>query len=303
MNPGSSSPRHPTFLVIGVQKAGTTWLYQRLSQHPDIYLPPRKELHYFSRSPKYPSPSFLATPALRDRLTSGEFWDREWQRQFRIYHDAAREFSGEQMLANESWRINYYFGHYDDAWYLSLFRDVDTLASGEVTPSYALLDEEGIAAMKRLLPQVRIVLMLRDPIDRDWSNLRFASRRMNLPLHTRTPEALIQDLQLPYFKQRGNYLGVLQRWGDSFPADRLFVGFYDQISDDPHGLLNRLCGFLGVPELKSWAGFEERVNPTDPAPIPGPVLEHLLETHLPQIEVLAGRFGGYPQRWVEKYRG
>ena len=38
----------PTFVVIGASKSGTTSLYFYLRQHPDIYLPKRKELHFFS---------------------------------------------------------------------------------------------------------------------------------------------------------------------------------------------------------------------------------------------------------------
>ncbi|OGT83573.1 MAG: hypothetical protein A3H91_02535 [Gammaproteobacteria bacterium RIFCSPLOWO2_02_FULL_61_13] len=37
----------PDFLCIGAQKAGTTWLYENLRRHPEIFLPHRKELHYF----------------------------------------------------------------------------------------------------------------------------------------------------------------------------------------------------------------------------------------------------------------
>src|SRR5690606_19149476 len=37
----------PNFLVIGAQKAGTTWLYDVLRRHPDIFLPETKELSYF----------------------------------------------------------------------------------------------------------------------------------------------------------------------------------------------------------------------------------------------------------------
>lgn len=39
----------PNFLIIGAQKAGTTWLYDVLRRHPDIFLPDTKELSYFSR--------------------------------------------------------------------------------------------------------------------------------------------------------------------------------------------------------------------------------------------------------------
>jgi sulfotransferase family protein len=38
----------PDYLIIGAPKAGTTWLASNLAHHPDIYLPPEKELKYFS---------------------------------------------------------------------------------------------------------------------------------------------------------------------------------------------------------------------------------------------------------------
>ena len=38
----------PNFLIAGAPKSGTTSLFYYLRQHPDIYLPVRKELHYFS---------------------------------------------------------------------------------------------------------------------------------------------------------------------------------------------------------------------------------------------------------------
>lgn len=38
----------PNFLVIGAEKAGTSWFYERLRPHPEIFLPGVKELHYFN---------------------------------------------------------------------------------------------------------------------------------------------------------------------------------------------------------------------------------------------------------------
>jgi hypothetical protein len=43
------SEKGPDFLVIGAQRAGTTWLHRVLSQHPRLWLPPVKELHYFDK--------------------------------------------------------------------------------------------------------------------------------------------------------------------------------------------------------------------------------------------------------------
>lgn len=37
----------PSFICLGAQKCGTTWLYLQLQQHPDVYLP-KKEFRYFN---------------------------------------------------------------------------------------------------------------------------------------------------------------------------------------------------------------------------------------------------------------
>jgi hypothetical protein len=45
---GRENVRLPNFLIVGAEKCGTTSLYQYFKQHPDVYLPAKKELHYFS---------------------------------------------------------------------------------------------------------------------------------------------------------------------------------------------------------------------------------------------------------------
>ena len=37
----------PNFFIVGAQKAGTTSLYHYLNQHPQVYMSPRKEPHFF----------------------------------------------------------------------------------------------------------------------------------------------------------------------------------------------------------------------------------------------------------------
>ncbi len=65
---------YPDFVGIGAQKAGTTWLYHNLRAHPEIWMPPRKEIHYFNRMGEE-----------RPGLVSGVFgkgpMDREWRGQ------------------------------------------------------------------------------------------------------------------------------------------------------------------------------------------------------------------------------
>ena len=46
--------RMPDFLCVGFKKPGTTWLTANLRHHPDIFIPPEKELHYFTARPFLP---------------------------------------------------------------------------------------------------------------------------------------------------------------------------------------------------------------------------------------------------------
>jgi hypothetical protein len=39
----------PNFLIVGAPRSGTTWLHRNLRQHPEVYMPRRKELHFFDR--------------------------------------------------------------------------------------------------------------------------------------------------------------------------------------------------------------------------------------------------------------
>ena len=70
----------PDFLGIGAPRAGTTWLWTVLRQHPQIWMPPRKELHYFDRAEKYPTASHLQHERLLTRLFRLDRSSRKWWR-------------------------------------------------------------------------------------------------------------------------------------------------------------------------------------------------------------------------------
>ncbi len=71
----------PNFLVIGAEKAGTTWLYDRLHRHPDVYMPKVKEIHYFNE------------------LNSNQQPRRNYKKHdFEWYEDHFREWEGEAAI-------------------------------------------------------------------------------------------------------------------------------------------------------------------------------------------------------------
>lgn len=51
--PPSAQARLPQFLIIGAQKAGTTWMHEMLGEHPRVFMPTPKELHFFDQRRYY----------------------------------------------------------------------------------------------------------------------------------------------------------------------------------------------------------------------------------------------------------
>lgn len=84
LNNGMHAPK-PTFLIIGAQKCGTTWLHRHLREHPGVFMPAEKELEFFSYQDQLAKPGFNgylahflkagATPAVGE-ATAGYFWTR-----------------------------------------------------------------------------------------------------------------------------------------------------------------------------------------------------------------------------------
>ncbi len=72
----------PTFLVIGAQKCGTTWLESNLGAHPEVGTPAHKELHFFDKADRFArgkewyEEQFPAGSGLRARgeFTPNYFW-------------------------------------------------------------------------------------------------------------------------------------------------------------------------------------------------------------------------------------
>ena len=71
----------PTFLCIGAQKCGTTWLASAVAQHPQVGTGRKKELHFFDRQATYErglawyERQFRTTPQTRE---VGEFTPNYW---------------------------------------------------------------------------------------------------------------------------------------------------------------------------------------------------------------------------------
>ncbi|MEM9537143.1 MAG: sulfotransferase [Cyanobacteria bacterium P01_E01_bin.45] len=294
--PGSTTTG-PTFLGIGAQKAGTSWLHSQLDKHPQIWMPPlKKEIHYFDRSTSYLSPNDLATSSFKDRLFGNEQWERE--RTMDCLATIVRQLL-KLKFQNARWWAKWTFGYYDEDWYRSLFSQAKAdQQRGEVTPAYSILTREDVARIAALNPEMKLIFMLRNPIERAWSSIRFAIDRKNADFDITSSSAIVKRLQEPLMMLRGDYERTLALYSELFDPSQILIGYYDAISQDPHGLLSGVTEFLEISPLHSTLiDNQTRVNSSPPRPIPADVKDYLWETYSPMIERLASSVGGYAKHW------
>lgn len=153
--------------------------------------------------------------------------------------------------------------------YLELFREAgDFSARGEVSPAYLAWPSVPARVAARL-PHVRLIAILRHPVDRAYSSYLMHTRdgreRRSFAEATREELEGSADQSLSYgqlnYLRIGLYHQHLSRYWERFGPERLQVELYDDLRTDPRGLLRRVYRFIGVDE-----GFEPdlsvRLNPS-----------------------------------------
>ena len=223
------------FIGAGFQRSGTTWLYNQLRSFDEVYMPPKKEIHYFDRSEKYYTNSHLSFTTLKQRI----FIFKWYKRFLRDIFINIKKFDYEKLKFYFKWHLS----NYDDDWYLSLFKD--NFISGEITPSYSLLDEKELLSIKKISPEIKIIFMLRNPIERSWSQFKY-QQKFSKHLINYNETEIIQFLKHKKVVDRSNYSKTLKRYYKIFPAKNILISFYDSILINPERLLNDINNFLGT---------------------------------------------------------
>jgi hypothetical protein len=294
MNRRSDDAQLPTFLGIGAPRAGTTWLHANLSKHPEIWLTPVKEVHYFDS---------------RHRGRRGNnFYRRHLRKRVRRYAKVAtyRNRWREGTLFSElAWDLHFFVPPRNNRWYRRIFRPESGQIAGEITPAYSILDRDVVEEIREINPDLRIIYLLRDPIERSWSSaVSELARRRGRSLEQVSDKQLLRHFDRTAHVLRTDYLRTFERWEGVFGRDRMFVGFLDEIREDPGDLLLRLYKFLGVSDSPDNipAGISRKVNTSREysTAIPEPVRVHLAELYLPQLQELSNRFGEPVTSWLRR---
>lgn len=176
----------PTFLFIGPDKTGSSWIYEYLDAHPQCFVPEAKDLYFF---------------------------DREYARGLKWYEKFFAPATPEQT------------------------------AVGELSHDYILSDEVA-DRIRRDFAGIKLVSVIRNPIDRTYSHYLYL-RRSGL-----TQGSFQEALQaFPELIENSRYSVMLQRYRDRFPDEQLCFLMFDDLRRRPQVFANQLTDFLGIERM------------------------------------------------------
>lgn len=204
----------PDFFLIGAPKAGTTALHAALAQHPQLYLSPVKEPKFYLCDGRPP-------PRSRHRGPGDAHSAREWV-----------------------WRRSTYEALFDAA--------PAGLLRGESTPFY-LYDRAAHARIRADVPNAKLLVVIRDPVDRAYSNWMHLRSDGLEPMADFEAAWAAEDSRLAagwapfwHYRRLGLYGAQLRDLMTCFSSKQVHVLRYRDLAETPGEALDAVCAFLGV---------------------------------------------------------
>ncbi len=212
------------FLLVGAPKAGTTSLFEYMRVHPQLHLPAEKEVYFFNI-------------------------DRNYRRGLDWYLQTVSRDAAPGTVWGEA-TTEYMSG--------VPYRDAGSEARlGISSPDRLALEEEIPRRIHEAFPRVRLLCLLRDPVERAYSHYRMMALGK---VESRTFEQAIEELTEPAALEQarlvrtrvngyvvnGEYARLLDGFLRVFPAEQLMVVFSDELRDRPAETIAGIFGFIGV---------------------------------------------------------
>lgn len=171
---------------------------------------------------------------------------------------------------------------------------------GEITPAYQLLSPRRIRLIRGICPDLRLIFLMRNPIDRAWSHAMMDLVKTRGRRVEEVPDReFVDHFRSQPSLRRGTYSTAIDRWTTVFGDDRLLIRTYEDISNHPRKLLGDVFDHLGVARDVDWARFPigEVVFEGLKHGIPERHFRLLSELYGGEIRVLADRFGDAVACW------
>jgi len=271
----STRGAEPDFLCIGAHKAGTTWLYQQLDSHPDFWMPPVKELHYFDQLSRVQR---AAHPRCRD--------ERD-----RRFLERLKSVSAEPGIDLEN--------------YGRLFEPKASLISGDISPNYSTLSEEVIRQVAGYFPNLKVIFLARDPVERFWSHVSMEVHYRQIePFDATDIKEVNRNLSRRGMLLRSYPSAVVARWKRYVDSEHFRVYFFDDLQNNPAELRRSILRFLGADPDKPGTGLTADYNSwtrMEKLRLTDGVRTHLAKLFKKELKTCAAQLGGRASEWPARY--
>lgn len=286
MNDVSSLKKKITCLCIGAQKAGTTWLNEQLLRHNQLYLPPIKEAHYFN---------FLHSP--QDRGWIAEHYQRPSL--VRV-----KELMEEKQI---DWKTIAYYsritsiiqsGTINEDWYhdvYSLCPDQNLLKI-DITPAYLSMPKSGIKEVYDYNPEIKLIVLLREPVSRALSAARMMLKREKI--FNPSDDNWHSIVRGHGIIEKSRYSRQIDTWLSVFDAKQFLIIPYEKISAAPVSVINDVCNFLNISEMHQNDLVLERIHQGRDYPVPETVKEWLCSRLHEEITAIKAMFPFLSEWWI-----
>ena len=214
--------KKPNFIIAGFPKCGTTSLFHYLKQHPEIFMPKQKELHFFTQ-PQI----FKLNKGPKDKVVKQPHIKSEKE-------------------------------------YLELFKSVkDEVAVGDASPSY-INYPENFGMIKQYLNDPKVIVIVRDPIDRAYSNYLHLKRELRetmdffsaLKNEDNRREESYSDFW--YYRFNSTYYKKILMAKKTF--SNVLVLTAEEFKRNPEITLKKVYSFLGVKLIVKKQALETKFN-------------------------------------------
>jgi hypothetical protein len=118
---------------------------------------------------------------------------------------------------------------------------------GEISPRYARLKAWQVNRIAELLPDLRILLTLRHPIERMWSQTVYDFGRLQGRDVRRVRSVeFLRQLERARNRFSSDYPRMIKTWSDAFGWEALHISLFDQLRDDPQTYVNEILRHIGA---------------------------------------------------------
>lgn len=247
----------------------------------------------FSFAMRYRSPDFVGIGAQK----AGTYWLREnlgrhpkvWMPAKAELHYFDPPLEGTGQLPCSA----------DDDWYRSLFAvAAESSLVGEITPRYGICGDAEIAHMHAVAPRAKLLFLIRNPVERFWSQCRMKYADGSL---MQGDSAAMSLFDSPNGRPRGEYSKTIVRYCRHFAPDQILLVFQDGIAREPERVLREIHSFLELSEVPiDIAKASSRVNAAaDCQPMPEALRSRIAAAYRAEVQLLADIFGSYAASWLD----